>query len=72
MPVGICTSGTYCLLLLSLTKEIFHFKWRLIDNVVGLCTTPASGEGNRSLSSKGTHTVEMRVVQVVTPWKLGW
>ena len=41
MPVGVCTSGTYCFLLLSLTKEIFNFKWMLIDNVVG----PAAGEG---------------------------
>ena len=26
-------------------KEIFHVKWRLIDNVEGFCTTPAAGEG---------------------------
>ena len=45
MPVGICTSGAYCFLLLSLMKEIFHFQWRLIDDVAGLSTTPAAGEG---------------------------
>ena len=44
MHVGICTSGTYCLLVLPLTKEIFHFKGRLIDDVVGFCTTAAAGE----------------------------
>ena len=26
-------------------KEIFHFKWRLIDDVVGFSITPAAGEG---------------------------
>ena len=26
-------------------KEIFHFKWRLIDDVVGFSTTPAAGDG---------------------------
>ena len=35
MPVGICTSGTYCLLFLPSMKEIFHFKGSLIDYVVG-------------------------------------
>ena len=45
LPLGICTSGTYCLLLLSLMKEIFHFKGRLIDNVVDFSTTPAAAEG---------------------------
>ena len=41
----ICTSGTYCLLFLPLMKEIFHFKGRLIDNVVGFSTIPAAGDG---------------------------
>ena len=45
MPVGICTSGTYCLLLLPSTKEIFHFKGTLIDNVVGFSTAPVAREG---------------------------
>ena len=45
MPVGICTSGTYCLVLLPSMKEILHFKQRLIDNVVGFPTAPAAGEG---------------------------
>ena len=45
MPVGICTSGTYCLLLLSSMKEIFHFKGRIIDNVVGFSTIPTAGGG---------------------------
>ena len=45
MPVGICTSGTYCLLLLPSMKEIFHFEGRLIDDVVGFSTIPASGQG---------------------------
>ena len=44
MPVGICTSGTYCSLLLSYTKEIFHFTWRLIDDVVGFSPASAAGE----------------------------
>ena len=26
-------------------KEIFHFKWRLIDDVVGFSTAPTAGEG---------------------------
>ena len=26
-------------------KEIFHFKWSLIDDVVGFCITPTAGEG---------------------------
>ena len=42
-PVQICTSGTYCLLLLPSPKEIFHFKARLIDDVVGFSTVPAAG-----------------------------
>ena len=33
-PVGICTFGTYCLLVLPSMKEIFLFKGRLIDDVV--------------------------------------
>ena len=33
------------LLLLSLMKEIFYFKWRLIDDVVGFSITPTDGEG---------------------------
>ena len=45
MPVGMCTSDTYSLLLLPSRKEIFHFKWRQIDNVVGFSTTPPVGEG---------------------------
>ena len=45
LAVGICTSCTYCLLLLSLLKEIFHFKARLIDDVVGFSTVPAAGDG---------------------------
>ena len=36
---------TYCLLLLPLLKEIFHFKGRLIDNVVGFSIVPAAGNG---------------------------
>ena len=44
LPAGIWTSGTYCFLLLSLVKEIFRFKWRLIDDVVGFSTTPGAGE----------------------------
>ena len=32
------------LLLLSLMKEIFHFKERLIGDVVGFSTTPGAGE----------------------------
>ena len=44
LPVGICISGTYCLLLLPSPKEIFHFKGRLID-VVGFSTIPAAGDG---------------------------
>ena len=44
-PVGICTSGTDCLLLLSLTKEIFHSKGRLIDDLVGFSTIPAAVDG---------------------------
>ena len=27
-------------------KEIFHFKWRLIDDVVGFFITPIAGEGS--------------------------
>ena len=45
MPVGIYTSGTYCLLLLPSMKRIFHFKGRLIDDVVGFSTIPAAVEG---------------------------
>ena len=45
MPVGIYTSGTYCSLLLPLTKEIFHFKGRFIGNAVGFSIAPAAGEG---------------------------
>ena len=45
LPVGICTFGTYCLLLLPSMKEIFHFKGRLIDNVVGFSTVPPAGDG---------------------------
>ena len=45
MSVGICTSGTYCLLLLPSTEEIFHFKQRLIDDVVGFSTIPAARDG---------------------------
>ena len=45
MHVGTCTSGTYCLLLLPSKKEIFHFKGRLIDDVVGFSTAPAAGDG---------------------------
>ena len=45
MPVGICTFGTYCLLHLPLMKEIFLFKGRLIDNVVGFSTIPAAEDG---------------------------
>ena len=45
MSVGICTSGTYFLLVLPSLKEIFHFKGRLIDNVVGFSTIPAAREG---------------------------
>ena len=45
MPVGICISATYCFLLHSSTKEIFPFKWRLIDDVVGFSTTPGAAEG---------------------------
>ena len=45
MPLGICTSGTYCLLLLPSTKEIFHVKGRLIGDVAGFSITPAGGEG---------------------------
>ena len=26
-------------------REILHFKWRLIDDVVGFSVTPAAGEG---------------------------
>ena len=37
--------GTYCLLLLPLTKEIFDFKRRLIDNVADFSTVPAAGDG---------------------------
>ena len=44
-PVGICTSGTYSLLLLPLARDTFHFKGRLIDDVVGFSTVPAAGEG---------------------------
>ena len=44
-PVGMCTSGTYCHLLLPLSKEIFHFKVSLIDDVVGFSTFPAAGDG---------------------------
>ena len=44
-PVGTCTSGTYCLMLLPLAKDTFHFKGRLIDDVVGFSTVPAAGEG---------------------------
>ena len=43
--IGICTSGMYCFLLLSSAKEIFHYKGRLIDNVVGFSTIPEAGEG---------------------------
>ena len=45
MPVGICTSRTYCLLLFSSMKEIFHFKCMLIDDVVGFSPASAAGEG---------------------------
>ena len=38
-------SCTYCLLLLPLTKEIFLFKGRLIDDVVAFTTIPAAGDG---------------------------
>ena len=44
-PEGICTSGTYSLLLLPSSKEIFHFKGRLIDDVGGFSTIPAAGDG---------------------------
>ena len=37
----------YVLILLHLSmKEIFHFKWRLIDDVVGFFISPAAGCGN--------------------------
>ena len=72
MPVGICTFGTYCLLLLSLTKEIFLFKVRLIDNLVGFSTIPAAGD--RTL----THTLyvslvssQMETVSKTCPFKIG-
>ena len=45
MPVGICTSSTYCLLLLPSMKEIFNFKGWLIDEVVGFSTAPTDGKG---------------------------
>ena len=45
MPVEICTFGTYYLLLLPLMKEIFLFKGRIIDDVVGFSTIPAAGDG---------------------------
>ena len=45
LPEGICTSGTYCLLLVPSSKEIIHFKGRLIDDVGGFSTIPAAGDG---------------------------
>ena len=44
-PVGICTFGTYCLLVLPSMKEIFLFKGKLIDDVVGFSTIPVAGDG---------------------------
>ena len=43
--VGICTSGTYCLQFLPLPREIFHFKGRPIDYVVGVSAIPPAGDG---------------------------
>ena len=34
MPVEICTFGAYGFQVLSLPKEIFHFKWKIIGDVV--------------------------------------
>ena len=61
--VGICTFGTYCLLLLPPLKWIFHFNGMLIDNVVGFSTIPPAGDGTLthdlyvSLVSSQTETV---------------
>ena len=76
MPVGICTSGTFCLLLLPLTREIFHFKERLIDDVVGFPTTPAAGEGILihllyvSLVSSKMETVSKKCFFKIGPYHL--
>ena len=43
--VEICTSGTYCLLLLPSPKETFHFKGWLIDDVVDFSTIRPAGDG---------------------------
>ena len=40
-----CTTNGTCLMLLPLMKEIFHFRGRLIGDVVGFSTTLAVGEG---------------------------
>ena len=47
MPVEKCTSGTYCLLLLPSTKEIFHFKGGSLTiwYGVGFSTAPVAGKG---------------------------
>ena len=70
--VGICTSGTYCLLLLPSLKEIFHFKGWLIDDVVGFSTISAAGDGTLthhlyvSLASS-----QMETVSKMCHFKLG-
>ena len=70
--VGICTFATYCWMLLPLMTEIFLFKGRLIDNVVGFSTVPAAGDGTL------THALyvslvpsEIETVSKTCPFKIG-
>ena len=44
-PVGLCTFGTNDLQVLPSSKEILHFKGRIIGDGMGFSTVPAAGAG---------------------------
>ena len=50
-------------------KEIFHFKWRLSDDVVGFSTTPAAGEG--ILTHVSLVSSQMETVSKTCLFKIG-